>query len=171
MSDGHVMHFDSVREPPCAWTAPGTVRMKLSEVKIPEGFLSHPPAPAKIAAKRAILAAGDKDSRASVLESLTVTAEGVLVDGYAGFLAMKELGELSAAFRVAEPAVFAHCRFEGKKKTYTWAVADGAGPVAKGDRVAVQTCRGLQPAIVKHVFCLPADNAIGRRKVVGPWHG
>lgn len=142
------------------------VNLELADVKIRQEFLDHPPKEAKVLARKAEYVGKGRFSR-----GMSVTSDGVLIDGYAAFMALKTLGKKSAQFKVRDETVVVDARHPSNPaKLYRWRVNHSKGVNFKpGDHVAVKTRYGVREAAIENVLVIPAEDALGLGIVIGLW--
>lgn len=143
------------------------VKMDLADIKILPEFLAHPPREEKVLARKS-----EYQSEGKLRRPMAVTPDGVLVDGYASFLALKALGKKSAQFKLRESmAVVEAVHPANPEKPYYWRINHTNGvKFSKGDRIAVKTRYGVKEAIVNGVSFRPAEECIGLSVVIGLWN-
>ena len=142
---------------------------RLADIKIPDKFRACHPNPGKLKAKLDALSGPDGDEKRKALSSLEVTSEGWLLDGYATYLAMKELGMDEVPCTVTDRRTTVFATHPGGHKWYQFLVSDRCGFLAPGDSVAAQTVNGIQRMVVKRVSSLPVSECDGLRYALNAW--
>ena len=144
------------------------VEMNLADVTIPSEFQKHPPRNEKIEAKKSEFSENGKLSR-----GMAVTSDGVLIDGYAAFLALRQLGEISFRFKIRDKATVVDARHAtNPSKLYRWRSnhgTTGKSRFKRGDHIAVRTRYGVREVVVESVQKIPAEEALGLGIVIGRW--
>lgn len=142
--------------------------MKLSDIRIPELFLAHPPRREKVQAR--IEQAGRKPLMAAV------NKEGWLTDLYASYMAALELGQetiVTIPGMDSCPAVSAS--FPGSAKEYTWLIPKAVR--AEWDERGVERSPGLKLAVpsptgprqVRAVRFLDVPFPSEHKDIIGLW--
>lgn len=142
------------------------VEMNLADVTVLPEFEKHPPRREKFDAKKAEFSETGKFSR-----PMTVTSKGVLVDGYASFLALTQMGVKSARFKIRNTATVIDARHPNNpEKLYRWRSNHGTGSkFSAGDHIAVRTRFGVREVVVQSVRKVPIEEAVGLGIVIGRW--
>lgn len=143
------------------------VKMDLADIVIRQEFLDHPPREEKILAKKS-----EYNSTGKLRRGMSVTSGGILVDGYAAFLALKALGKKSAQFKLRdEMPVVEAVHPASPEKPYYWRINHSNGvKFSKGDHIAVKTRYGVKEAVVTGVSMRPAEECFGLSVVIGLWN-
>lgn len=142
------------------------VKMDLDDVKIRQEFLDHPPREEKVLARKS-----EYVEKGRLGRGMSVTSDGVLIDGYAAFMALKALGKKSAQFKIRDTMTVVDARHPSNpEKLYRWRTNHGRGvKFEPGDRLAVKTRYGVREAVVESVHVIPAEEALGLGVVIGLW--
>lgn len=142
------------------------VTMRLSDVRIPSEFQAHPPSEQKIASRQ------DEYRKAGRLRrNVAVTSAGVLVGGYASFLALEREGVPEFCFKVRDESTVVRARHPAHpERQYMWRSNHGAhNRFAAGDHIAVRTRYGIREAVVDEVVQIPSEECFGLDIVIGRW--
>lgn len=143
-----------------------TKKIRLADVKISDAFREHVPSPEKAAAKAAYVKAHGRPE-----EPIKIDPDGFLLDGYAGYLAMKEAGIETCDAQVKKTGL----RIQGHHvkrpgKAYYWAArCRKAAELKPGDEAAVMTRYGMKMAVVDAIERVPAIQLVGLSAAIGPW--
>lgn len=142
------------------------VNMRLSDVRVPPEFRAHPPADVKIETRRKEYRAKQKFAR-----NIAVTSAGILVDGYASFLALEREGVLEFRFKIRDFVTVVKARHPSHpERLYMWRSNHGAhNRFAAGDHIAVRTRYGVREAVVDEVVQMPSEECFGLDIVIGRW--
>ena len=146
--------------------------INISDIKINENFVKHPPSPRKVQLKREKMEALGRQNK-----PVTLDTHCTLTDGYATLLAMKELGYTECECIIKDntygnyeknivlsyrnkPTLYICGIHKGTAqnppKEYVWRVTDSKREyvyenVLPGDTVLCQTKYGLKPIIVTKI--------------------
>lgn len=142
------------------------VNMRLSDVRVPPAFRAHPPADVKIETRQIEYQAKQKFAR-----NIAVTSAGILVDGYASFLALEREGVPEFRFKIRDFATVVKARHPSHpERQYMWRSNHGAhNRFAAGDHIAVRTRYGVREAVVDEVVQIPSEECFGLDIVIGRW--
>lgn len=142
------------------------MNMRLADIRIPEQYLGHEPKPEKVEAKKREHLDGGLNY------CIAVTSEHVLVDGYAAYRALQQLGVTETGVRIRDVAYVVaahHPAYPGK--TYQWRCKpDTKKNLRPGDHIAVVTRKGVREAIIEGFTEMPAAEAAGMSAMVGRWN-
>ena len=143
-----------------------TKKIRLADVKIPDAFREYVPSSEKAAAKAAYVRTHGRPE-----EPIKIDPDGFLLDGYAGYLAMKEAGIETCDAQVRKTGLRIrghHMKRPGK--SYYWAArCRKAAELKPGDEAAVMTRYGMKMAVVDAVERVPAIQLVGLSAAIGPW--
>lgn len=145
-----------------------TRTIKLSDIKIPEKFLSHPPKRAKIDER--------KERAKKKPPVVAVNSRGWLTDLYASYVAAKELGMKEIkAIPGKDSCTVVYATFASSPKEYAWAVpeklksewAESRTKLAPGLKIAVMTKHGPKQAKIVRIAEEPYPTE--HSDVLGVW--
>ena len=135
--------------------------MKLADITIPQRFQASPPSDRKLNVCRQYFKAHGALDR-----TLVVDSQGVLLDGYVGYLVLRENGIREYGVSCADkPRIFIAACHEGNPKEYYWCVTHRTADVElliPGAHALVQTKNGMQPVRITQVFTAVKSPRRGR---------
>ena len=153
------------------------MNMKLSEIVISSAFSENPPAARKLKKCREFFAENGKLDR-----DIVVSHDGILIDGYVGYLVLLENGVERADVQVSEVSlyqrsrsyqnietVYVFGRHAGKQREYVWRVTSGTKNVDQlhvGGNVMVKTKYGNKVVTVTNIRTLTESPVKGTVKKV-----
>lgn len=145
-------------------------KVGIGDIRIPEVYQAHGPRREKVEAKKAMFLADHRFDMLPVLDQ-----DLVLIDGYACYMAARELGHETLYCRVEDhpTATVVTARHHDNGKEYEWELPRRCctpGYISVGTDIAVMTRFGRKKVTVTGMRQVPALEAKNLRTALGRWH-